>query len=157
MSSLRDTCAICCEQLDEKSATTRCGHVFHTSCLCASVAQHSSKCPLCRRALFHQEPATRVRSSLRIDIDQEDVPRDRRRVVQVDDEEIAAILRRVALASRPLIRPVSFWRNRNRFDSIYTVDISGYSEPLPLLTTTARRYQSAAESLHRELSNPYFR
>ena len=49
-----DECAVCLEGIDVLDrATTRCGHTFHTSCLCVS-ARRRPMCPLCRAPLAPQ-------------------------------------------------------------------------------------------------------
>lgn len=42
------TCAICLESLLQHTATTECGHTFHTRCLCSFTAGGNVACPLCR-------------------------------------------------------------------------------------------------------------
>jgi len=54
-----NTCVICCEELNNASATTKCGHTFCTECLLNSVAKNygteegstRNKCPLCREEI----------------------------------------------------------------------------------------------------------
>lgn len=43
-----DVCAICLEDLDGVAeATTSCGHLFHTRCICRAT-RTSNACPICR-------------------------------------------------------------------------------------------------------------
>ena len=46
-------CPICLENIQDERATTLCGHIFHTSCLCR-VANRTNACPLCRAPLYER-------------------------------------------------------------------------------------------------------
>lgn len=46
-------CPICLENIQDDRATTLCGHIFHTSCLCR-VANRTNACPLCRARLYER-------------------------------------------------------------------------------------------------------
>jgi len=65
----RNTCAICCGNLDKACATTKCNHVFCTECLLNSMAKNPgteegttrTKCPLCREQICDDVvPSTRI-------------------------------------------------------------------------------------------------
>jgi hypothetical protein len=54
----KNTCSICLESIESASknhVATKCGHLFHFSCLKPCI----TKCPMCRTPLRDDEPPTR--------------------------------------------------------------------------------------------------
>ena len=47
------TCPVCLEAIESEldRSMTKCGHLFHSSCLCHSCVR-DKRCPLCREALY---------------------------------------------------------------------------------------------------------
>ena len=76
-------CPVCLEEFNNTHVnfcSTRCGHVFHTTCLIKSLKTTDGKCPVCRNRLILSEEVLPSRQRRRPEWDE--VPQERLFLIQ---------------------------------------------------------------------------